>query len=139
MEKKNYNLVIGFIVLTLIILVEAIAGRFVGKPDPNVIQGEVDATEVRVSGKIAGRIESFAVKLGDTVHEGDTLVYIDSPEILAKIAQATAAQAKAAASTTWRSTGRGERTGRASSGWGGYCSGEVRSICLYTCLSHYTS
>lgn len=112
MEKGNYNLVMGFIVLTLIILVVAIAGW----------------------------IESFAVKLGDTVHEGDTLVYIDSPEIRAKIAQATVAQARAAKSQYDMEVNGARREDREGEfGVGGYCSGEERSICLYICLSHYTS
>lgn len=100
MEKSKYKLFIGFVILTAVILVIAIVGFFIAKPEPYAIQGEVDAREVRISGKIAGRIESFPVQLGDNVHKGDTLVFIDSPEIRAKIAQAEAAKSAASAVST---------------------------------------
>lgn len=96
-EKKSYNLVIGIIALIAIILLIAVIGYFVSKPKPLVIQGEVDASEYRVSGKVAGRIEELYVKEGSMVHKGDTVVYIDSPEVRAKLAQATAVKDAASA------------------------------------------
>lgn len=63
-EKNNYNLVIGIAALILIILAIAIIGYFVSKPKPLVIQGEAEASEYRVSGKVPGRIEEFYVKEG---------------------------------------------------------------------------
>lgn len=91
-EKQSYNLVVGIVALIAIILVIAIIGYFVSKPKPLVLQGEAEATEYRISGKIAGRIEDFRFREGDEVHKGDTLVTIDSPEIHAKLEQATAAK-----------------------------------------------
>ena len=61
-EKKSYNLVIGIAALILIILIIAIVGYFVSKPKPLVIQGEAEASEYRISGKVPGRIEEFYVK-----------------------------------------------------------------------------
>ena len=97
MAKKNYNLMIGVGALIVIILVVAIIGYVVSRPKPFVIQGEAEATEYRVSGKVAGRIEEFRAEEGQFVHKGDTLVLIDSPEIRSKLAEANAARAAAVA------------------------------------------
>ena len=97
MKKQNYNLVIGLVALIGIIAIIGIAGYFVAKPKPMTIQGEAEATEYRVSGKVPGRIEKLYVKEGDFVHAGDTLVYIDSPEVRAKLQQVQAMTDAAAA------------------------------------------
>jgi len=96
-EKNNYNLVIGIAALILIILAIAIIGYFVSKPKPLVILGEAEASEYRVSGKVPGRIEEFYVKEGQQVHKGDTIAFIDSPEVRAKLIQANAARNAATA------------------------------------------
>ena len=96
-QKKSYNLVIGIAALLAIILVIAIIGYFVSRPKPLVIQGEAEATEYRVSGKVPGRIEEFYVKEGQAVHKGDTIAFIDSPAVRAKLIQANAARNAAAA------------------------------------------
>lgn len=96
-EKKSYNLVIGVVALIAIILLIAVIGYFVSRPKPLVIQGEVEASEYRVSGKVPGRVEELYVKEGSIVHKGDTVVFIDSPEVKAKLAQANAAKDAAAA------------------------------------------
>lgn len=88
--KKSYNLVIGIVALIVIILLIALVGYFVSKPKALIIQGEAEATEYRVSGKVPGRIEALFVKEGDMVSKGDTVVFIDSPEVRAKIEQVTA-------------------------------------------------
>ena len=99
-EKKSYNLVIGIAALILIILAIAIIGYFVSKPKLLVIQGEAEASEYRVSGKVPGRIEELFVKEGQAVHKGDTVAMIDSPEVRAKLAQANAARSAAAAQSS---------------------------------------
>ena len=71
-EKKSYNLVIGIVALIVIILLIAVIGYFVSKPKPLMIQGEAEASEYRVSGKVPGRIEELYVKEGQMVHKGDT-------------------------------------------------------------------
>jgi HlyD family secretion protein len=71
----------AFIVYTFILLL---------KEEPLVLQGEVEATQVKISSKIPGRIDSIAVKRGQQVMKGDLIFTISSPEIDAKLAQATA-------------------------------------------------
>ena len=98
MKSKNssYNLLLGLLALVVIILVILVVGYIVSKDNgPKYIQGEAEATEYRVSGKVPGRIEEFRAVEGSYVHKGDTLVVIDSPEIRSKIAEANAAKAAA--------------------------------------------
>lgn len=97
MAKKNYNLLTGVIALVAVVLIVSIVGFIVSRPKAVVIQGEAEATEYRVSGKIPGRIEEFRADEGQSVRKGDTLVFIDSPEIRSKIAEANAAKAAAVA------------------------------------------
>ena len=63
-EQKNYHLLVGIVALILIILMISVIGYFVSKPKPIVIQGEVEATEYRVSGKVPGRIEELYAREG---------------------------------------------------------------------------
>ena len=98
MKSKNssYNLLLGLLALVVIILVILVVGYIVSKDNgPKYIQGEAEATEYRVSGKVPGRIEEFRAVEGSYVRKGDTLVVIDSPEIRSKIAEANAAKAAA--------------------------------------------
>ena len=97
MAKKNYNLLTGVIALVAVVLIVSVVGFIVSRPKAIAIQGEAEATEYRVSGKIPGRIEEFRADEGQSVRKGDTLVLIDSPEIRSKIAEANAAKAAAVA------------------------------------------
>ena len=92
MKKKNNDLRTGLFALIAVMIVIFIIGIIVNKPEPMIIQGEADASEVRVSGKIPGRIQQFLAEEGTQVHAGDTLVIIESPELTAKLEQANAAE-----------------------------------------------
>lgn len=96
-KKSNYSLVFGVIALIAVILVIAVIGYFVSKPKPEVIQGSAEANEYRVSGMVPGRVADLMVKEGMRVSKGDTVVYIESQQVMAKLAQANAAKAAAAA------------------------------------------
>lgn len=86
--------------LIAVVVVIAVIGAIFLKPEPEVLMGEVNAAEYRVSGKVPGRVETLLVKEGDMVKEGDTLVVINSPEVAAKMEQAQAARAAATAQST---------------------------------------
>ncbi len=107
MEKtqKKGNIWIGIGVLVALIAAVSVLGIIFSRPKEAVIQGEAEAAEYRVSGKVPGRIEAFYAAEGDMVHKGDTLVLIDSPEVRAKLAQANAAYAAAAAQRNKANTG----------------------------------
>lgn len=97
MKKKNQDLRTGLIALIVVIFLIFIIGLIVNRPEPIIIQGEADASEVRISGKVPGRIKQFLVEEGKQVKAGDTLVIIDSPELNAKLEQANAAENSAQA------------------------------------------
>ena len=87
-KKENRTLLgaLGFIVLAVAVL--AIVGfLFLNKP-ADILEGQAEATSVRVSGKLPGRVVEFYVQEGDLVHKGDTLVHIHSSLAEAKLEQA---------------------------------------------------
>jgi len=90
-------MLVAFVVLVCIVLAITLFGIFFMKPAPEIIQGEVEATEVRISGKVPGRIEKYLVEEGSYVKAGDTLVILDSPDVEAKLQQAKAAEMAASA------------------------------------------
>lgn len=80
----------GIVVLAVAVI--AIIGfLFLNHPD-DVIEGQVEGTTVRISGKLPGRVVEFYVEEGDTVQAGDTLVHIHSSVADAQLAQAEAMQ-----------------------------------------------
>ena len=54
------------------------------RPAPGLIQGMVDAREVRITSKVTGRIAAFNVEEGQPVQAGQLLYTISSPEVAAK-------------------------------------------------------
>lgn len=74
------------------------AGFVLSNPPIHYVQGEIEATQIDISPKITGRIESILVKDGATVTKGEPLVVLDSPETTAKLHQAEAARSAAVAS-----------------------------------------
>ena len=57
-------------------------------PQPELLQGQIEAQEYHISSKVPGRIERVLVSRGDKVTKGDLLYVIDSPELQAKLMQA---------------------------------------------------
>jgi len=96
-NKRHSGMLIAFLSLLFVITVVSIIGWMVLKPEPISLQGQAEATEVRVSGKVPGRIDKYLVSEGMTVNKGDTLVLIASPELNARLLQATSAEDAASA------------------------------------------
>ena len=92
LRKNRTNLIIGLITFLVVVILISVIGWVIMKPESETIQGEVDANEVRISGKIPARILKLKVEEGNYVNEGDTLVFLSSPELYAKLAQAEAAE-----------------------------------------------
>ena len=92
MKKQNKELRVGLMGLIIVIVLVFIIGIYVYKPEPVILQGEAVASEVRISGKVPGRIKAFMAEEGSSIQAGDTLVIIDSPELDAKLEQATSAE-----------------------------------------------
>ena len=96
-KKKNYNLVIGIAALVAIVLIIAFVGYLVSRPKPQLIQGETEATEYRISCMVPGHVTELYCREGQSVSKGDTVAFIDSPQVRAKLAQAQAARSAAQA------------------------------------------
>ena len=90
MENQNKLLAKIFIVVIMLVVLVSMVGIMSMCHKPVVLQGQVEATEIRISGKLPGRIDTFYVSEGQRVKVGDTLVLINSPEAWAKLQQATA-------------------------------------------------
>lgn len=90
MEKQNRWLATAFVVVLVFVVVVSVIGMVMMSGKPVVLQGQVEATEIRISGKLPGRIDSFCVQEGRNVKAGDTLVLINSPEAEAKFQQVNA-------------------------------------------------
>ena len=84
MEKNRRYLFIAFVALLAAMIVVTVAGLLLTHKSPITLQGEVEATEIRISGKLLGRVDSFLVCEGDDVRRGDTLVIINSPIVQAQ-------------------------------------------------------
>ncbi|MBN2973404.1 efflux RND transporter periplasmic adaptor subunit [Roseomonas aeriglobus] len=54
------------------------------RPAPGLIQGMVDAREIRITSKVTGRVAAFNVEEGQAVQAGQLLYTISSPEVAAK-------------------------------------------------------
>lgn len=96
-KQKEGSILLGIVAMLTVVVIVALVGVFALRPEEELIQGEAEASEYRVSGKVPGRIEQYLVEEGDIVKEGDTLVIIYSPEVEAKRAQAVAARGMAEA------------------------------------------
>lgn len=95
-NNKN-SMLGGLLGLLGVIVLVSVIGFYAAKPEPLILQGEVEANEYRVSGKIPGRVKEILVEEGMLVKRGDTLAIIDSPELLAKLDQAVAVRSAAEA------------------------------------------
>ena len=95
--QQNNNILLAILGFVTVVVIVGLIGFFLLDRDPEIIQGEVEVSEYRVSSKVPGRILELRVKEGDYVHVGDTLAILDAPEVRAKKTQAQSAEDAAAA------------------------------------------
>ena len=96
-KTQHNNILLAIIGFSAVVAVVALIGFFAIGRDPELIQGQVEVSEYRVSSKVPGRILEIRVKEGDYVKVGDTLAILDAPEVRAKMEQARSAENAAAA------------------------------------------
>ena len=101
-KTQHNNILLAVAGFTLVVLIVGIIGYFTLDRTPEIIQGEMEADEYRVSSKLPGRIVKILVKEGDYVHVGDTLAILETPEVDAqqKVAEATAGASSALSDLT---------------------------------------
>lgn len=90
MEKQKKQIGIAFVVILLAVVIVSAVGIIAMSNKPVILQGQIEADEIRISGKLPGRIDTFLVREGQNVKMGDTLVVINSPEARAKYQQVNA-------------------------------------------------
>ena len=96
-KTQHNNILLAIIGFLAMVVIVAVVGFFAFGRESEVIQGQVEVSEYRVSSKVPGRILELRVKEGDFVKVGDTLAILDAPEVRAKMEQAQSAENAAAA------------------------------------------
>lgn len=96
-RRESRVMMVSLVLVVLVTATLAIIGLFFLKQPPEIIEGQAEATSVRISGKLPGRVTEIMVKEGDMVKAGDTLIHIHSSLAEAKLLQATEMKKAAAA------------------------------------------
>ena len=96
-KSQHNNILFAILGFAVVVIIVALIGFFALGRDPELVQGQVEVSEYRVSSKVPGRILEIRVKEGDYVKVGDTLAILDAPEVRAKMEQARSAEDAAAA------------------------------------------
>jgi HlyD family secretion protein len=81
-------IIVGFVVAA----VAGLSMWYMIRPQPLLVQGEVDATRLDLAARVDGRVADIPVVRGQDVAAGAVLVRIDNPETIAKREQALAAK-----------------------------------------------
>ena len=96
-KNKNFSIILAAaLTLVGIIVITIVVGLSLPK-HPDIIQGQAETTDYRLSSKVPARVCEIRVQEGDHVRRGDTLVILEAPDIRAKLSQAEAAYAAAQA------------------------------------------
>lgn len=96
-QQSKTNLLPALLIVAVVVVLVLLGSLYAFQEETEIIQGQADVTEYRVSSKVPGRILEYRVHEGDIVHRGDTLALLEAPDITAKLHQAQAAEAAAAA------------------------------------------
>lgn len=97
MKENNKTLIAGLLAIISAVAIVALVGLFAIHPQKEMLLGEADATEYRISNMVPGHIDQIFVSEGDIVRAGDTLAHIGSRQVDAKMIQAKAARRAASA------------------------------------------
>src|SRR6266540_227182 len=85
---RTPSIIVGLVVAA----VAALSIWYLVRPQPLLVQGEVDATRFDIAARVDGRVADIPVERGQDVAAGAVLVRIDNPETIAKNEQALAAK-----------------------------------------------
>jgi HlyD family secretion protein len=96
-KRRASNRTSSIVAILLIASVAALSTWFLIRPEPLLVQGEVDATRFDIAARVDGRVGEVPVARGQNVAANAVLVRIDNPETLAKYEEAVAAKAVAIA------------------------------------------
>ena len=88
--RLNPRSVITWLIFAAVI---GLAIWYLARPEPLLVQGEVQSTRVDIAARVSGRLTKLAVVRGENVGSGATLLVIDNPELVAELRQAEAEKA----------------------------------------------
>ena len=71
-KSQHNNILLAVAGFAAVVVVVAAIGFLALGREPELIQGQVEVTEYRVSSKVPGRVLELRVKEGDYVRKGDT-------------------------------------------------------------------
>lgn len=63
---------------------------YLARPEPLLVQGEVESTRIDIAARVSGRLVQVPVRRGQDVAAGATLLVIDNPELVAQLHEAEA-------------------------------------------------
>ena len=87
------SIIVGIVAAVVV----ALSVFYLLRPEPLLVQGEVDATRLDMAARVDGRVKEIPVERGQNVPANAVLVRIDNPETVAKLEQMRAAMAVAEA------------------------------------------
>ena len=104
-KQQHRSVMMALGIFAMVVLIVGAIGFFTIGSEEEIIQGQIDVEEYRVSSKVPSRILELRVKEGDYVRIGDTLAILDAPEVEAKAIQAESAESAAAAMSNMAKAG----------------------------------
>lgn len=97
-KTQKMNIALSITAFVVVVVIVCVVGIYTfNHREPEIVQGQAEASEYRVSSKVPGRILKILVQEGQQVQAGDTLAILDTPDINAKQAQANAVLSAATA------------------------------------------
>ncbi|MBD5202209.1 MAG: HlyD family efflux transporter periplasmic adaptor subunit [Bacteroides sp.] len=96
-QRENRVLLTAMGIVVLLCIVLAIVGFCLLSHPDEIVEGQAEATSVKISGKLPGRVRDFYVHEGDMVKAGDTLIHIHSSLAEAQLMQAQGMETAASA------------------------------------------
>ncbi|WP_245284158.1 HlyD family secretion protein [Bradyrhizobium sp. Cp5.3] len=91
-SPRNATRAPAIIVTIVAAAVAALSIFYLLRPEPLLVQGEVDTTRLDIAARVDGRVKEIPVQRGQNIAAGAILVRIDNPETLAKHDQMRAAK-----------------------------------------------
>ena len=83
-KQESDNKLVGTLVIVVIVTaLIALIGFLFLKPKSDLLEGQAEATSIRISGKLPGRVQEIYVQEGQQVKAGDKLIAFDRDKIAA--------------------------------------------------------
>ena len=83
------SIIVGIVAAVIV----ALSVFYLLRPEPLLVQGEVDATRLDIAARVDGRVKEIPVERGQNVPANAVLVSIDNPETVARLEQMRTAMA----------------------------------------------